>query len=176
MKRMQTNRLSLREVEPDDAAFMLSVLNDPGFIQYIGDRGVHTQQQAERYISEKMLASYQQYGFGMYVVVRNSDSQAIGICGLVRRPGLDDVDIGFAFLPEFCGHGYALESAQAVMMHAQNDLKLKRVVAITSADNHSSIRLLDKLGYQYDKMIGLPDSDDQVRLFVWSSDSESGTD
>ncbi len=177
MQRLGTPRLILRDVSIGDALFIQRMLNDPGFIRYIGDRGVRTINDAEQYISENMIPSYQQYGFGMYAVVRKTDSQnppePIGMCGLVKRSGLDDVDIGFAFLPEFCGYGYAIESAEGVMHHAQHDLKLNKVVAITSPGNQSSIRLLEKLGFAYVKMIGSPNTDDQVRLFSWSPVNES---
>ncbi len=177
MQRLGTSRLILRDVSTDDAVFMLKMLNDPRFIRYIGDRGVRSTGDAEQYISENMLASYKQYGFGMYVVVRKTDPQnppaPIGICGLVKRPGLNDVDIGFAFLPEFCGYGYAIESAKAVMHHAQYDLGLNKVVAITSPDNQNSTRLLEKLEFEYVKMIGLPNTDDQVRLYSWLPANES---
>lgn len=177
MQRLGTSRLILRDVSTDDAGFMLKMLNDPRFIRYIGDRGVRTTSDAEQYISENMVSSYKQYGFGMYVVVRKTDPQdppvPIGICGLVKRPGLDDVDIGFAFLPEFCGYGYAIESAEGVMHHAQHDLKLNKVVAITSPDNQNSTRLLEKLEFEYVKMIGLPNADDQVKLYSWLPPNES---
>ncbi len=149
-----------------DDAFLLSVLNDPAFIRYIGDRGVRTQIEAQRYIQASMIASYQAHGFGMYLVAAKSDSQPIGICGLVKRPGLDDVDIGFAFLPEYCGRGYAYESARAVIRHAEDDFGLQRLVAITSPDNHASMSLLSKLGFVFEKLVCLPGDDQPIRLFA----------
>lgn len=169
MQVLKTDRLELRQVSAGDAGFMLSVLNDPAFIRHIGDRGVRSPDDARRYIRDRMMASYLEHGFGMYLVERTADMQAIGICGLVKRPGLEDVDIGFAFLPEYCGQGYALESAQAVLHLAEQRFRLSRVVAITSQNNQSSIRLLEKLAFHYEKDVQLPDNDEPVRLFVWQS-------
>lgn len=168
----KTQRLVLREVNTGDAAFMLTVLNDPAFLRYIGDRGVRSEQDARDYIHNKMLPSYRHYGFGMYVVERSDDQQRIGICGLVRRPGLDDADLGFAFLPDFRGQGYAGEASQAVLQLAADRFALPRVAAITSSDNAASVRLLGKLGFRDAGMIRLPGSDERIRLFMWKPENQ----
>lgn len=164
---LTTDRLELRQVSTVDAPFMLAILNDPAFIRHIGDRGVRSVDDARRYIRDRMLASYQEHGFGMYLVERKADRVAVGICGLVKRPELDDVDIGFAFLPDYCRQGYAHESAVGVLQLASGRFGLQRIVAITSQDNQPSIRLLEKLAFSYEKNIRLSNDADPVKLFSW---------
>ncbi|HEY8559655.1 MAG TPA: GNAT family N-acetyltransferase [Pyrinomonadaceae bacterium] len=176
MKILETERLILREMETDDAAFIFDLLNQPSFIKYIGNRNVHSLERAEEVIKDRYLASYRDHGYGLWAVelkpepeIRNPKSeipnQVIGMCGFVRRDGLPDADIGFAFLPQFERKGYAFESASAVMEYGRNTLGLRRVLAITSLDNESSIRLLGKLGFKFDGLINLPHSAEQLRLF-----------
>jgi RimJ/RimL family protein N-acetyltransferase len=163
---IETERLRLRRLASDDAAFILRLLNEPSFIENIGDKGARTLDDAVSYILNGPVASYERFGFGLYLVELKESGVAIGMCGLLKRDTLDDVDIGYAYLPEFWSKGYALEAASAVMDYARDRLGLKRVVAITSLDNQSSIRLLEKIGFRYEGLIKLPGSEKQIKLFV----------
>ena len=165
---LATGRLDLRELDGDDAAFMLAMLNDPAFIEHIGDRGVRSLDAARDYVDAGPVASYAQHGFGLYAVIERASGQAIGLCGLLRRPTLDDVDIGFAFLPAFRGLGHAHESAQAVLGHAHAVLGLRRIVAIVAPGNAASARLLERLGFRFERVFRHGDSDEDLRLFGWS--------
>lgn len=161
----ETERLQLRHIVLNDAQFVLELVNDPSWIRFIGDRGIHTSAQAEDYLQNGPMASYAENGFGLYLVQRKVDNAKLGMCGLVKRPSLPHVDIGFAFLPRFTGHGYAFEAATAVLHHAQHDLNLSPIVAITAPDNQRSIKLLQKLGLQFQKMIALAEGQPDVMLF-----------
>ncbi len=162
----QTERLRLRQMSEDDAELMLGILTDPDFIRYVGDRGVRSIPEAADYIREKVLSSYRQYGFSMYLVELIDGSTSIGICGLVKRPGLDHVDIGFGFLPAWRKHGYAYEAAVGVLAYAASKLSLQQVVAIVSPENKASIGLLEKLGFQFDQMIRMSGDDQDTQLFM----------
>ena len=164
---LRTPRLVLRELVVDDATFLVDLLNDADFMRHIGDRGVRTREDAERYLAEGPLASYARHGFGLWHVARAGDRVAIGICGLLRRDTLDDVDIGFAFLPAFRGSGYARESAAAVIAHAHHAIGLERVVAIVAPANAASARLLERIGMRYDRLFRHTDGGEALHLFVW---------
>jgi RimJ/RimL family protein N-acetyltransferase len=166
VKVLETERLVLRHLHEGDAAFILRLLNEPSWIRFIGDRGVRTLEGARAYIARGPAASYERHGFGLDLVELKDGGAPAGICGLIKRDGLADVDIGFAFLPEFWGRGYALEAAAAVMEHAEHVLGLRRVVAITSKDNDSSIRLLEKLGMSFEGVTTLPGDDEEIKLFA----------
>ena len=153
LKVLETERLILRRMSVDDGEFMLELLNDPSWLQFIGDRGARTVDDAHQYILTKVVAMYDRFGFGLYLTELKNDGAPIGICGLVKRDSLDDVDIGFAFLPGFRGKGYAYESATAVLAYSKCQLGFTRILAITSPDNDSSIRLLEKLGFRFEKML-----------------------
>jgi len=143
---VETPRLILRRLLLDDAGFVLRLLNEPSFLEFIGDKGVRTLADARNYLLTGPIASYEAFGYGLYLTKLKHDDTPIGMCGLVRREALEDADIGFAFLPEFWSKGYAIESATAVLEHARNTLGLTRVVGIAKPDNRASIRLLEKLG------------------------------
>jgi RimJ/RimL family protein N-acetyltransferase len=166
---LETERLVIRKLATDDAQFILGLLNQPSFLRYIGDKGVRNSEDAVRYLQTGPLASYEQFGFGLYLVELKETSVAIGMCGLLKRDSLPDVDIGFAFLPEFWSQGYAFESAAAVMTYGREVLGLRRIVAITSLDNEASIRLLEKIGLRFEGMIKLAEGQSEVRLFGTSS-------
>ena len=170
MDTLQTERLTLRELSEQDAPLMLAVLTDPDFLRNIGDRGVHTEDDARRYIVDGPIAMYRQYNFGMYRV-ELKDGTPVGLCGLVKRDGLEDVDIGFAFLPRYRGRGYALEAAQAVMAYGRDTIGLKRIVAIALPDNLPSVQLLEKLGMQAERHIKLPKGDAELVLMGWNAES-----
>lgn len=165
---LETERLVLRRLSVDDAAFILELLNEPSFLRYIGDKGVRNVREAIRYLETGPLASYDRFGFGLYLVELKDAGVPIGMCGLIKRDSLPDVDIGFAFLPSFWSRGYAFESAVAVMTYGRDVLGLGRIVAITSPDNEASARLLEKVGLRYERLIKLADDQSEVRLFVSS--------
>ena len=141
---LETERLRLRRLSVDDAEFILRLLNEPSFIHNIGDRGVRTIEDARAYILKGPIASYEKFGFGLLLVEEKETGVPVGICGLLKRDVLEDVDIGYALLPEFWSQGYAFESASAVMSYASEKLGAKRVLAVVNPDNQSSIRLLEK--------------------------------
>jgi RimJ/RimL family protein N-acetyltransferase len=163
VKILETERLILREVEAADADFILDLLNQPSFKKYIGDRGVRTPEQARGYIATRFTDSYQENGFGLYLVELRTDGMPIGVCGFVKRRDLDDPDIGFALLPQFEKRGYAFEAADAVMHYGRETLGLLRVLAITTLDNESSGRLLKKIGLSFKHEIVL--RDETLKLF-----------
>ena len=169
MNVIETERLTLRQLTSDDAPFILQLLNDPAWLRFIGDRGVRSVEDADRYILTGPVVMYERLGFGLYMTERKSDRVPMGICGLIQRDGLADIDIGFAFLPQFCGCGYGYEAALATMACGKNTLRLKRIVGITSPDNPSSIKLLKKIGLKYDCMVRFPKSDVETMLFAWSA-------
>ncbi len=162
---MKTPRLTLRRLTLDDAPFILGLVNQPSWLRFIGDKNVRTLEDARGYLSKGPLEMYQRLGFGLLLVERTDDGAPIGICGLIKRDTLPDVDIGFAFLPEHWGAGYAAEAAAAVLSDGAASLGLTRVVAITSLDNQRSIQLLEKVGFRFDRLIGGPEGA-QLRLFV----------
>lgn len=163
---LETERLRLRRISPDDAEFMLGLLNEPSFIRNIGDRGVRTPDEARAYILNGPVASYERFGFGLLLIELKDSGAPAGICGLIKRDALEDVDIGYALLPEFWSRGYALEAASAVTAYARERLGLRRVLAITDPDNQSSIRLLVKLGFEYVKTVRLSEEAPEVKLFA----------
>lgn len=166
MKIIETERLSLREITDTDAEFVLELLNEPGWIKNIGDRGVRNVEDACRYIANNLAASYARNGFGLYLVELKESGASIGMCGLIKRDSLEDVDIGFAFLERFWSKGYAIESASAVMDYAQNPLGLKRIAAIVSPDNQGSIKVLEKLKLHFERMIMMPGDTEEIKFFA----------
>ena len=162
---VETERLVLRKLSTDDAEFIVELLNQPSFLRYIGDKEVRNNGDAVRYIQTGPVASYERFGFGLYLVELKESGESIGMCGLLKRDSLPDVDIGFAFLPSYWSRGYALESATAVMNYGREELGLRRIVAITSADNDASMRLLEKIGLRFEGMIKLASDQPEVRLF-----------
>ena len=168
MRVLETERLTLRRFSIEDAPFILELLNDPAWLQFIGDRGVRTIDDARKNILNVHIASYERLGFGFYLTERKSDGASIGLCGLIKREGLADVDIGFAFLPDFRAEGYASEAALAVMAYGKSTLKLTRIVGITSHDNVTSIKLLEKIGLKFERMVKLPKIEREVMLFAWN--------
>ena len=153
MTSLITNRLILEEFVVEDAPFILELLNDPAFLRFIGDRHVRTIADAEEYILHRLRPDYERFGFGFYITRLNENRVPIGLCGLVKRDRLEDVDVGFAFLPAYRGDGYAFEAAAAVIDYGINQHHLTRIIAVTDPDNTKSIRLLEKLGLSYEKNI-----------------------
>ena len=163
---LETQRLVLRRLTTEDAPFIFQLLNEPSFIRFIGDKGVRNLEDARNYILNGPVLSYERNGFGLYLVELRETETSIGICGLIKRDSLPDVDVGFAFLPRFWKKGYAVESAGAVLNFAREVLKLDRIVAITDIENEASGKVLEKLGMKLDKLIKLSDNSETVKLFV----------
>jgi RimJ/RimL family protein N-acetyltransferase len=161
---LETPRLRIRTFTLDDAPFAYELVNDPAWIQNIGDRNVHSLDDARGYLERGPIAMYEKHGFSLFAVVLKETGATIGMCGLIRREVLEDVDIGFAFLPAYRRKGYALESAEAVMEHAWGPLKLARVVAIVDPANTPSIRLLETLGFIFERTMKLPNDPVELRL------------
>ncbi len=166
MKILATDRLLLRQLTREDAEFIFALMNDPSWLRFIGDRGVRTLEDARQYILNGPSASYEQHGFGLYLTELKESSTAIGICGLLKRPTLADVDLGFAFLPKYWGKGYALEAAEATLALGKNTFGLWRVVAITSPENERSIKVLEKLGFTFEQLLRMNANEPEVKLFA----------
>jgi len=162
----ETERLRVRWLNADDSAFIFVLLNQPSWIQYIGDKGIKTLQDALRYIESGPVAMYKREGFGLYLVEMRESSEPIGICGLIKREALEDVDLGFAFLPTFWRKGYAFEAAAAVMCYGREVLRLRRIVAILSQDNDRSSKLLEKLGFCHEGTVRLQPNDEELKLYA----------
>ena len=169
MNVLETPHLVLRRFSLEDDAFILELVNDPAWIEHIGDRNVRTLEDARAYLSKGALDMYERLGFGMYVVALKGSGEAIGTCGLIKREALDDVDIGFAFLPRYRGQGFALESAAAVLEHGRSAFGLKRIVAIVSPANHRSIRILERIGLTFERTVKLPGDDEEISLYAYES-------
>ena len=163
---LETRRLTLRLIAAEDAAFILKLLNEPSFLRFIGDRGVQNLDDARAYIANGPAASYARHGFGLWLAQLRDDGTPIGLCGLLKRDTLDDVDIGFALLPAYWGKGLAYEAAAAVMDYGQRTLGIPRIVAIVSPDNVASIRLLEKIGLVFDRRVDLNGDGRETSLYV----------
>jgi len=167
----RTARLRLRELETGDLSFVFELLTDPDWKRFIGDRGVRTPEDAGGYV-ERIRGSYERHGFGLWVV--EAQGLAIGLCGLVRREGSADPDLGFAFLPEGRGAGHAREAAEAVLGLAVAEHGLERVAAFTAPDNRRSIRLLERLGFRPDGRAALPGDGASGLRFLWRAPRPPG--
>ena len=160
-----TARLTLREFVDADAPFIITLLNQPSFLRFIGDKKVRTADDARSYITTGPIESYQRHGFGLYLVELKDRKVPIGMCGVLKRESLPDPDLGFAFLPEYWGKGYAFEAASAALDQARDFFKLARILAITNPDNDASIKLLATLGFQFERVMKLSTDSDEVKLF-----------
>ena len=150
----------------EDAPFILGLLNQPSFLRFIGDKGVRNLDQARDYILKGPVDSYDRNGFGLYLAVLKAGAIPIGMCGLVKRDALEHPDLGYAFVPEYWSQGLAFEAATGVLAYAHDTLRLERILAIVSPDNESSIRLLERLGFLFDKSIRMKDETADVSLFA----------
>ncbi len=153
----ETPRLQLRKVDLSDGPFFLRLLNEPSWLQNIGDRGIRSIADAEAYIRTRILAQYAAHGYGMYVIQRKPEAERIGLCGLVRRDFLPDPDLGFALLPEWAGQGYASEAARCVMSHAHSQWHIERLLAIANRDNSRSLAVLGRLGFAFERLYSTPE-------------------
>ncbi|OAK33516.1 GNAT family N-acetyltransferase [Bacillus wiedmannii] len=163
---LETERLVLRWFDIKDAPFILELVNDPAWIQFIGDKRIKNLDDAKKYILNGPVDMYNKMGFGLYLVERKEDFTPLGMCGLIKRDSLEDVDIGFAFLEKFRSKGYGFESASAVIDYGVRNLGMKRIVAITTIDNINSGKLLEKVGLQFEKIIS--DSGEDLKLFGYN--------
>lgn len=170
MKILETERLVLRHFTVDDSSFILRLVNEPSWIEHIGDRGIRTLDDARRYLIEGPIEMYAQHGLGLYLTELKSDGTPIGLCGLIKRDSLADIDIGFAFLPEHWSKGYAYESAAGVLAYAAEKLGLKRVVAITTEENTASLKLLHRLGLRLESKVKLSGEDRELLLLAITLD------
>jgi RimJ/RimL family protein N-acetyltransferase len=162
---IRSERLELRRLTEDDAGLSLALWNDPEFIQFVGDRGIRTLEDASKAMQEGPLKIWRDHGYGPYVITLASDMEPMGICGLFKRDNLQHPDIGYALFPQFMGKGIAFEAAKAVRDHARDALGLERITAIVSPDNPRSIRLLEKLGMTVEGPIRMPDEDEDLLLY-----------
>jgi len=167
---LETERLEFHLLSLADVEFIIELLNTPGWLKYIGDRGIKTTADATDYIMMGPMTSYQNNGFGLWLIKLKGTNTSIGLCGLIKRDYLDDVDIGYAFLPEYFGKGYAYEAAKATLDLAKSEYHLKRIVAITSKDNERSIALLEKLGMHFEKLIFIPNDPEELKFFATSEE------
>lgn len=165
MKVLETSRLVLRRLVMEDAPSILELVNDVAWLQYIGDKHVHNLEDARSYIRKGPLDMYARYGFGLYMVTLRTGIR-IGMCGLIKRDGLEDVDLGFALLARYRGRGYAQEAAAAVLDYGRKALGLKRIVAITSPDNQRSIQVLENIGFAYEQTLTLAGQVKATKLFA----------
>lgn len=166
---LSTARLTLRAFGLADAPFIVELLNDPDWLRFIGDRNVHSLHDAQRWLRDGPLAMQARYGHALWAVERRSNGAVIGMCGLIQREALDDVDIGYAFLPAHRGQAYAREAARAVLVHAFEVLELPRIVAITDPDNHASARVLSAIGMRFERLVHLPASGGNSALYAITS-------
>ncbi len=166
MDNLETERLLLRQFTTNDADFIIELLNDPSFIQNIGNRNVYTVEDAQKYILNGPVTSYDKNGFGLCRVILKETGESIGMCGLIKRDQLDDVDLGYAFLPQFWGKGYALEAAKVTLEHGWQTVGLKRIVAITDPANTPSNRVLEKLGFAFERIVKIAADDIDLNLYA----------
>ena len=166
MDLIETERLHIRELITEDADFIFELLNDPSFIQNIGDRNIHSLEDAKAYILKGPVASHAKNGFGLSLVILKETGDSIGMCGLINREQLDDVDLGYAFLPRYWSKGYAVEAATAMLEFGWTKIGLKRIVAITDPVNQPSNRVLGKLGFVFEKMVKIAVDDIDLNLYA----------
>ena len=161
---LETERLLLRQFSITDTTFIIELVNSPGWLAFIGDRNIKTEKEAVEYLRNGPLKSYEVNGFGLSLVEMKNDMTPIGMCGILKRDSLENPDIGFAFLPEYMGRGFAFEIANATMTYAKNILKLPVILAITVPGNKRSIKLLEKMGLKFSRIIS-QNIDEQLMLF-----------
>jgi len=165
MNIMETERLLIKKLCPEDAPFIIDLVNSPGWLAYIGDRNIKTVDKAEKYLIGGPIESYSENGFGLWLVLLKEGNTKIGMCGLLKRNYLSHPDLGFAFLPEFMGKGYAVESALSVITYANEQLGIRQILAIVMPQNHRSIRLLEKIGMNFKDTIEVPPDKEVLSLY-----------
>lgn len=161
----ETDRLFLREFAEDDTDFIIDLLNSPGWLKFIGDRNVKTSEQAKEYLKNGPIKSYKENGYGLSMAILKEGNKPIGMCGIIKRDYLENPDIGFAFLPEYEGKGYALEVATATVKYAEEKLQISKIFAFTLPSNTKSIKLIEKIGFKFVKNITIPNDSEELMLF-----------
>lgn len=162
---LETERLLLTRLSYDHVEFIFELVNEPSFTQFIGDKDVHSLEDARRYLREGPIGSYERFGYGLFLVTVREGAQAAGICGLVKREEFPDPDLGFAFLERYRRRGYASESARAVLRYGFDELGLGRIIAMADPDNKPSVRLLQNLGFEYAGKVRMPEDDHDIDQF-----------
>jgi len=163
---LETERLVLARLSYDDCDFIVELLNEPGFQQYIGDKMVRSRDDAREYLRKGPVGSYERHGFGMFMVRNRNNNAPIGICGLVQREEFAAPDVGFAFLKRFWANGYAVEAATAVLEYGKNILQLPRIIAMVDPENEASVRLVEKLGLTFDGMVRMPGESHDINRYT----------
>jgi RimJ/RimL family protein N-acetyltransferase len=161
----KTKRLLLREASIDDSEFILKLVNEPAWHEFIFNHSIDTIEKASEYIEQRMIAMYQNFGFGLWVVEKRDDAVPIGICGLLKRDSLNCIDLGFAFSAEYWKQGFASEASIAALTYAKSELKIQRIVAITDSLNTRSVKLLERIGFVYESKFSHPGSDEVLSLY-----------
>ena len=161
----ETDRLLLREFTESDADFIVELLNSPGWLEFIGDRNVKSSEQARDYLNNGPIKSYKDNGYGLSIVILKVENVPIGMCGILKRDYLENPDIGFAFLPQYAGKGYAFEVASATIKYAKEVLHLDKILAFTVPENKRSIKLIEKIGLRFNKYITIPNDTEELMLF-----------
>jgi len=162
---LKTKRLFLRRLVRDDAEFILHQLNEPSWLKFIGDKNVYSLNDAKKYIELAPMTMYERYGFGLFLVCAKETSIPLGLCGLMKRDNLDDADLGYAFLPEFWKQGFALEAVESMIDYAKNTHKLSRILALSKSSNTASIKLLNKVGFLFDRDLKLKEDEDKLQIY-----------
>jgi len=162
---VETKRLRLRKITIEDAAFVLKLVNEPSFVSNIGDKGLRDLNDAKRFIKEDYWTNQERSGYGMFIVELKDGDVPIGSCGLLYRKALDVTDIGFAFLPEYWNRGFAYEAANEILKYGYSTLRIKKIVGLTTEDNLGSIKLLNKLGMDFEKVVKMSDDDPGTVLY-----------
>ena len=165
-KTFETERLFIRPTALEDAAFIFELLNSPKWLQFIGDRNIKSVENAENYISEKMHPQLERLGFSNNTIIRKSDQKKIGTCGLIDRVGLKEIDLGYAFLPEYENMGYAFEATSKLIKTAKEHFALKNLCAVTLKGNNNSRKLLEKLNFRFKEMIYIPNDSEELMLYT----------
>lgn len=166
---LQTERLQLRCFDEHDADFIVELLNDPGWLLHIGDRGVRTADDARAWIATRLVDAYQRLGFGFWAVQRRGETGLIGLCGLIKRDTLPEIDVGYAFLPGYRGQGYACEAVRGCLQYGHEVLGLDRILAITTADNIASQRVLQSAGLRLEDRRTLAGEQRESWVYAWGA-------
>ena len=163
----ETERLFLKATSKEDAPFILELINSPKWIQNIGDRNVNSIEEAEVYVKERMTPQLERLGYSNYTVIRKLDGAKMGTCGLYARDGLDGIDIGFAFLPEYEKQGYAHEASARLMDFAVQEMMMPMIQGVTLEENIASRKLLEKLGFKLKGTTRIPNDDEELLLYLF---------
>jgi len=166
MVKLESDRLFIRPISIIDAPFMLQLMNSTGWLEYIGDRNVKDRTAASNYILTRIIPSYNSYGFGLYLVILKNMNRPVGICGLVKREGLDYPDLGFAVLPEYERKGYTSEASEIILEYAENELQIPTIYGITTQSNFAAISVLEKQGLSFQKTVLLPHDKTEFLLYA----------